>query len=51
MFFEKMVYQGSSGKVYPDPFTDRVCNQAVEKSHRAVFLENEHIQAASAACL
>ena len=24
MFLEKRVYQGSSGKVYPNPFTDRV---------------------------
>ena len=28
MFLEKRVYQGSSGKVYPNPFTDRV---ALEK--------------------
>ena len=31
MFFEKRVYQGSSGKVYPNPVTDRVSN---EKSNR-----------------
>jgi len=24
MFLEKRVYQGSSGKVYPLPFTDRI---------------------------
>ena len=29
MFLEKRVYQGSSGKVYPNPFTDRV---ALEKA-------------------
>jgi len=26
--FEKRVYQGSSGKVYPNPITDRVSNQS-----------------------
>ena len=29
MFLEKRVYQGSSGKVYPNPFTDRVALQKV----------------------
>jgi hypothetical protein len=29
MFLEKRVYQGSSGKVYPLPFTDRVASEPV----------------------
>ncbi|HEV2326675.1 MAG TPA: DUF5107 domain-containing protein [Terracidiphilus sp.] len=44
MFFETRVYQGSSGKVYPNPFTDRVALEKVEKSYRAILLENEHVQ-------
>ena len=44
MFFESRVYQGSSGKVYPNPFTDRVSLEKKEASYRAVFLENEYIQ-------
>ena len=32
MFFEKRVYQGSSGKVYPNPITDRVSNEKSETS-------------------
>jgi hypothetical protein len=32
MFLEKRVYQGSSGKVYPNPFTDRVSDQPKEIS-------------------
>ena len=28
MFLEKRVYQGSSGKVYPLPFIDRIANRA-----------------------
>lgn len=43
MFFEKRVYQGSSGKVYPNPITDRVSNEASERSYKAVFLENEYL--------
>jgi len=44
MFLEKRVYQGSSGKVYPNPFTDRVSLTKEEKSWRAIFLENEFVQ-------
>ncbi len=44
MFLERRVYQGSSGKVYPNPFTDRVSLHKVEQSHRAILLENEYIQ-------
>jgi len=43
MFFEKRVYQGSSGKVYPNPITDRVSNERSEKAYKAVFLENEYV--------
>jgi hypothetical protein len=32
MFLDKRVYQGSSGKVYPLPFTDRI---STNKSDRA----------------
>jgi tetratricopeptide (TPR) repeat protein len=44
MFLEKRVYQGSTGKVYPNPFTDRVVLEKVEATHRAIMLENEFIQ-------
>ncbi len=44
MFLEKRVYQGSSGKVYPNPFTDRVALQKVDQVYRAILLENEFIQ-------
>ena len=44
MFLEKRVYQGSSGKVYPNPFTDRVALEKQDQSYRAVFLENEFVQ-------
>ena len=44
MFLEKRVYQGSSGKVYPNPFTDRVALEKRDASYRAIMLENEFIQ-------
>ncbi len=44
MFLEKRVYQGSSGKVYPNAFTDRVALEKVDTSYRAILLENEFIQ-------
>ena len=44
MFLEKRVYQGSSGKVYPNPFTDRVSLEKVDASYRVIYLENEFIQ-------
>jgi tetratricopeptide (TPR) repeat protein len=45
MFFENRVNQGASGRVYPNPFTDRVNHQQkVDQPYQAVFLENEYIQ-------
>lgn len=43
MFFEKRVYQGSSGKVYPNPITDLVSSEKSERTYKAVFLENEYV--------
>jgi tetratricopeptide (TPR) repeat protein len=44
MFLENRVYQGSSGKVYPVPFTDRIDEQRVDTSWEAVHLENEFLR-------
>jgi tetratricopeptide (TPR) repeat protein len=44
MFLEKRVYQGSSGKVYPNPFTDRVALEKRDQTYRAIMLENEYVQ-------
>jgi tetratricopeptide (TPR) repeat protein len=44
MFLEKRVYQGSSGRVYPLPFTDRISTEAQEHPWQAVHLENEFIR-------
>ena len=45
MFLEKRVYQGSSGKVYPLPFTDRIAEKPVDRKWEAVWIENEFIRA------
>ena len=44
MFLEKRVYQGSSGRVYPNPFTDRVSDDKVDRTWQAVHLENEYVR-------
>lgn len=43
MFLETRVYQGSSGRVYPLPFIDRIAEKPVPRAWDAVFLENEFL--------
>ena len=43
MFLEKRVYQGSSGRVYPLPFTDRIAERATPRVWDAVYIENEFL--------
>ncbi len=44
MFLDKRVYQGSSGKVYPNPFTDRISDTKIDKRYQAIFLENDFVR-------
>ncbi len=44
MFLEKRVYQGSSGKVYPLPFTDRIAESKTDHAWKAIWLENEYLR-------
>ena len=44
MFLEKRVYQGSSGVVYPYPVIEKISDEPVDKSYKALFLENEYIK-------
>ena len=44
MFLEKRVYQGSSGKVYPLPFIDRIAEKPEPRAWKAVHLENAFIR-------
>ena len=38
MFLEKRVYQGSSGKVYPLPFIDRIAEERREVDWDAIHI-------------
>jgi len=44
MFFERRVYQGSSGVVYPYPVIEKIENTCEDKLYKAVFLENEYLK-------
>ncbi len=44
MFLEKRVYQGSSGKVYPLPFTDRIAEKPSAHKWKAIWIENEFLR-------
>jgi len=43
IFLERRVYQGSSGRVYPNPVTDRVSDQKADRAYVAVHLENAYV--------
>lgn len=43
MFFDKRVYQGSSGKVYPLNVIENISDVKTDKEYNAVFLENEYL--------
>jgi tetratricopeptide (TPR) repeat protein len=44
MFYEKRVYQGSSGKVYPLPVIDKIFDNANDQDYEVVWLENDYIK-------
>jgi len=43
MFLEKRVFQGSSGRVYPLPFIDRVAEVPTQHTWDAVMMENAYL--------
>lgn len=43
-FYEKRAYQGSSGKVYPLPVTEKINDKKVNKEYQGVFLENDYLK-------
>lgn len=44
MFFEKRVYQGSSGKVYPYPITEKIYDEKEDRNYNGIFLENNYLK-------
>jgi tetratricopeptide (TPR) repeat protein len=43
-FYFGRVYQGAQGRVYPYAIQERLTDKRVDKTYRAVYLENEYIQ-------
>jgi tetratricopeptide (TPR) repeat protein len=44
IFYFGRAYQGAKGPVYPYPFLDRLTDTRVDKTYRAVYLENEYVK-------
>ncbi len=44
LFIEKRAYQGSTGKVYPLPVTEKISDTKEDVTYKAVFLENEYLK-------
>jgi len=44
MFFEKRVYQGSSGVVYPYPIIEKIYDNKTDQEWTACFLENDFLK-------
>ncbi|WP_316783743.1 DUF5107 domain-containing protein [Pedobacter frigiditerrae] len=44
MFFEKRVYQGSSGVVYPNAVIEKIEDEKKDKAYQALFLENKYLK-------
>lgn len=43
LFIEKRAYQGSTGKVYPLPVTEKIYDEKELKEYKALILENDYI--------
>ncbi len=44
MYLDQRVYQGSSGRVYPLPFTERIADEAHDREWQAIHLENRYVR-------
>ena len=43
-FYEKRAYQGSTGKVYPLPVTEKIYDEKKYQEYHAVFIENKYLK-------
>lgn len=43
LFIEKRAYQGSTGKIYPLPVTEKIHDEKEDREYTAVILENDYI--------
>lgn len=44
MFFEKRIYQGSSGVVYPNAVIEKIYDEKRDKEYKGLFLENDYLK-------
>ncbi|NYD67030.1 DUF5107 domain-containing protein [Agromyces atrinae] len=44
LFLDRRVYQGSSGKIYPLPFVDRIATTKAPRLWQAIHLENQWVR-------
>ena len=44
LFIENRAYQGSSGKVYPLPVTEKISDKKEDVSYHAIYLENDYLK-------
>ena len=44
MFFRNQSYQGASRYIYPYALEDNITNEKVDKTYKALYLENEYIK-------
>lgn len=44
MFFEKRVYQGSSGAVYPNAVIEKIYDDKYDQQYNALYLENQYLK-------
>ncbi|MFB2599534.1 DUF5107 domain-containing protein [Herbiconiux sp. P17] len=44
LFLDRRVYQGSSGRVYPIPFVDRIAQEKAPRLWQAIHLENQWVR-------
>lgn len=44
MYLDHRVYQGSSGRVYPLPFVERIASEPVVRTWQALHLENAYVR-------
>lgn len=44
LFIENRAYQGSTGRVYPLPVTEKISDEKEDVSYHAIFLENDYLK-------
>lgn len=44
IFYRGRAYQGAKGVVYPYPLLDKLTDQRIARSYRAIFLENKYLK-------